>query len=295
MRNQAFAFIKPHAMKSQAVATYIGDVFEDGDVLIPFKKAFTNAEMESDGLIDHHFESISRAALIQNVSKLTVSASAKEMFKDAFNVAWDEALAQGKIISGSGACAGLEGMLPRKLCSEWARYGATEIQQDVYVSWFEDQDLYVLNGFYLATRHEYVAEGAAVMTMLLDFEMDWHEFSEAIIGCENPAAALEESIRGYLYDRAGVLEMVIDPIDNIIHVSASPFTALCEKMVWLKKAQWAKDPLLLKLVELSGKTPSVVAKWVASKYCDIALQALCVDQDTETVADILFKGLGETL
>ena len=41
MRNQAFAFIKPHAMKSQAIATYIGDIFEDGDVKVPFKKLLT--------------------------------------------------------------------------------------------------------------------------------------------------------------------------------------------------------------------------------------------------------------
>ncbi len=295
MRNQAFAFIKPHAMKSQAVATYIGDMFEDGDVKVPFQKVFTNAEMESGGLIDHHFESVSRAALIQDVSKLIVSDSAKEVFKDAFRVAWDEAVAQGKIVSSRDACVRLDGMSPRKLCSDWARYGATEIEKDIYVSWFEENYLYVLNGFYLATRHEYVAEGAAVMAMLLDFEMDWHEFREAVVGCENPAAALEESIRGYLYDRAGVLEMVIDPIDNVIHVSASPFAALCEKMIWLKKAQWAKDPLLLKLVELSGKTPSVVAKWVASKYCDETLHALCEDKDTEAVADILFKKLEEAL
>lgn len=46
MRNQAFAFIKPHAMKSRAVATYIGDMFEDGDVQVPFKKTFTSSEME---------------------------------------------------------------------------------------------------------------------------------------------------------------------------------------------------------------------------------------------------------
>ena len=287
MRNQAFAFIKPHAMKSQAVATYIGDVFEDGDVQVPFKKAFTNAELESGGLIDRHFESVSCASLIEDVSKLVLSDSAKEVFKDAFNVVWDDALAQGKIVSGKDACTRMDGMSPRKLCSEWARYGATEIEQDICVSWFEDNDLYVLNGFYLATRHEYVTEGAAVMTMLLDFEMDWHEFHEAIVGCENPAAALEESIRGYLYDRAGVLEMVIDPIDNIIHVSASPFAALCEKLIWLKKAQWSKDPLLVKLVELSGKTPSAVAKWVALKYCDTSLQALCEDKDTEIVAELL--------
>ena len=145
MRNQAFAFIKPHAMKSQAVATYIGDMFEDGDVLVPFKKAFSNADMESGGLIDHHFESVSRAALIDDVSKLLVSDSAKEVFKDAFSVAWDDALTRGKIVSSMDACARLDGMSPRKLCSDWARYGATEIEQDIYVSWFEENDLYVLN------------------------------------------------------------------------------------------------------------------------------------------------------
>jgi len=291
MRNQAFAFIKPHAMKSQAVATYIGDVFEDGDVHVPFKKTFTSSEMDSRGLIDRHFASVSRASLIDDVSKLEVSDSGKEIFKDAFNEAWDDAIAAGKVVNSTEARVRLEGMSPRKLCSEWAAHGATELDQDIYVSYFHENDLYVLNGFYLATRHEYVAEGASVAVMLLDFEMDWREFHEAIVGYENPAAALEESIRGYLYDRAGVLEMVIDPIDNIIHVSESPFAALCEKMIWLKKAQWSSDPLLVKLVENSGKTPSVVAKWIASKYCDEALHALCEDKDTETVAELLSEML----
>ncbi len=287
MRNQAFAFIKPHAMKSQAVATYIGDVFEDGEVQVSFKKVFTNTEMASRGLIDHHFAGVSRASLIEDVSKLAVSDAGRDVFKDSFNVAWDDAVARGKVVNSTEARIRLDGMPPRKLCSEWAKYGAVEIEQNIFVSWFEDNDLYVLNGFYPATRIEYVAEGASVMVMLLDFEMDWHEFREAIVGCENPAAALEESIRGYLYDRAGVLEMVIDPVDNIIHVSASPFAALCEKMIWLKKAQWAGDPLLARLVELSGKTPAVVAKWIASKYCDATIHALYEDKDTETVADLL--------
>ncbi len=287
MRNQAFAFIKPHAMKSQAVATYIGDVFEDGDVHVTFKKTFTGSEMEAGGLIDRHFASVSRASLIDDVSKLGVSDSGKEIFKDSFNVSWDDAVAAGKVVNSTKARVRLEGMSPRKLCSEWAAHGALELGQDIYVSCFEENDLYVLNGFYPATRYEYVAEGASVVVMLLDFEMDWREFREAIVGCENPAAALEESIRGYLYDRAGVLEMVIDPIDNIIHVSASPFAALCEKMIWLKKAQWSGDPLLTKLVEISGKTPSVVAKWIASKYCDAAMQTLFLDKDTESVAETL--------
>lgn len=287
MRNQAFAFIKPHAMKSQAIATYIGDIFEDGDVKVPFKKLLTGEVIAREKLIDRHFADVSHVAFLDDVAKLAITEAGRESFKIAFQVDWDAAVAAGKVVSGSDLCTQLDNLSPEDLCSMWAAYGAVEIQPNVFVSFFDEPGRYVLNGFYPVLRKGYVAPGSSLMLMLLDFEMDWHEFREAIIGCENPAAAVEESIRGYLYDRAAVLEMVIDPLDNILHVSASPVAALCEKMIWLDEAQWIEDPLLKQVSEKTGRGLHVVADWIVGHYTDSAWLAQFEDQDTERVAESL--------
>ena len=293
MRNQAFAFIKPHAIKSQAIATYIADVFEDADVKVAFSRRRTGPEIAKGNLIDRHFGAVSRIAFADDVTRIGVTEAGRESFRIAFGKAWDDVVAEGKVVNSRDVCALLENLSPEELCSMWASHGAIEIGPDVFVSWFDEADRYVLNGFYPVLRKSYLAEGASVQLMLLDFEMDWHEFREAVIGSENPAAALEESIRGYLYDRAGALEMVIDPIDNILHVSASPFAALCEKMNWLDEAQWIEDPLLKKVAEISGREKKEVAIWVSGLCSDRAMTAMFEDKDTESVAETLAAMIGK--
>ena len=289
MRNQAFAFIKPHAMNSQAAATYIEDVFEDENIKVSFKVRKTSREVA--GLIDRHFGRVADIAFTENVSSLDPGEEGRGLFRDAFGEDWDDAVADGCVLNCHQARARMDDASAKDLCTEWAKYGAVEIAPDFFVSWFEEQEAYVLNGFYPVLRESYVADDAAVLVMLLDFEMDWHEFHEAVVGCDNPAAALEDSIRGYLYDLAAVLEMIIDPVDNIMHVSASPFEALCEKMVWLDEAQWMKDPLLLAVAEKTGKAPAEVAAWIFERRDEAALRATFADIDTPLVAAALADSL----
>ena len=64
---------------------------------------------------------------------------------------------------------------------------------------------------------------------------------------ESPAAALEESVRGFLYDRRDALAMRIDRYDNVIHASASPLEALLDRMAWQTPAKWRRDPFFKRL------------------------------------------------
>lgn len=291
MRNQAFAFIKPHAMKSQAIATTIGDMFEDGDITVSYSCVFSAEQLAAEGLIDQHFGAVSRVALIDDVAALTVSEAGREAFAQAFGASWDAEVAGGRVVNSLEAQRRLDAT-PAALCSAWAKYGAIEIGRDCYVAYFEDGGFYVLNGFYPSRRNAYLTDEASVAVMLLDFEMDWHEFREAIVGSENPAAALEESIRGYLYDRAAALEIMIDSIDNVLHVSASPFAALCEKRVWLEPTIWQADSLLRALRERTGKPDAEILAWVWKKAADSASWDVFADQDTEVVAEALAIAMG---
>ena len=105
--------------------------------------------------------------------------------------------------------------------------------------------VYVVNGFYPAERAPYAdPAGPGVMAMLLEFDIPWRDFNEVVVGDENPAGALEESIRGFLYDRREALAMRIDLFDNVLHASRSAFDALCETLLWLGPEAAEGDPLL---------------------------------------------------
>lgn len=95
------------------------------------------------------------------------------------------------------------------------------------------------------------------MTFLLDFDQSWQDFNEVIIGDEQPAGALEESIRGFLYDRRDSLGIRIDLFDNIIHASRSPFEALCDKLVWCSAELYRKDPLFQAAVDAGMPDDSI--------------------------------------
>ena len=287
MRNQAFAFIKPHAIQSQAVATSIGDILEDAGVTVSFTRRVTGPELAGSGVVDRHFGGVARGAAYDGAAPLETTEEGREAFKRLFSETWDGAFRAGRIVGADFARERLKGIGAKELCAEWADLGAIEVGPDVYVAWFKDAERYVVNGFYPAIRESYLAPTAAVQLMLLDFEMPWRDFRETVIGDEHPEAALEESIRGYLYDRAGVLEMLIDPVDNIIHASASPLDALAEKMMWLDEAQWVGDPLLVALAGRTGLKPRALVPWVAGRAVDRAVRAMFVDMDTERVADDL--------
>lgn len=292
MRNQAFAFIKPHAMKSQAIATYIGDMFEDGDIIVSYNQVVSAEQLAAGGLIDRHFGAIARVALIDDVSALAVTEAGREAFARAYGADWDAEVLAGRVVNSLEAERRLDAT-PISLCSAWAEHGAVELEGDIYVSYFDEHGFYVLNGFYPARRSAYLADEASVAVMLLDFEMDWHEFREGIVGNENPASAIEESIRGYLYDRAAALEIVIDSVDNVLHVSTSAFAALCEKRVWLEPTIWQADPLLRTLGERTGKSDELILARIAEKAADCGSWIVFEDQDTEAVAESLVEFVGQ--
>lgn len=287
MRNQAFAFIKPHAVQSQAVATTLGDIFEDAGVSVSFTRRAIGPDLARSGVVDRHFGGVARGAAYDGGAPLETTEEGREAFKRLFNETWDGACGAGRVVGADFARERLKGIGVKELCAEWADVGAVEVGPDVCVAWFKDAERYVVNGFYPAIRDAYLAPNAAVQLMLLDFDMAWRDFHETVVGDEHPAAALEESIRGYLYDRAGVLEMLIDPVDNILHASASPLDALAEKMTWLDEAQWVGDPLLAALAARTGLGPRALVAWVAARARDRAVRAMFVDMDTERVAEDL--------
>ena len=292
MRSRAFAFLKPHAMVSQAVVDAVADRFAEAGVAVARKERLPAADLAER--YDRHAGPAAHAALASDPVAL-FGDDARARFADAFEEDLPAVAAAGRLLSPFAAMDRLV-LDPDGLLRAWIARGAEDFGGGLYAARLEPEGLrhggrcdcghehhaherhdcdcghehhdcdcghhrahgevpchaasgpdpvFVVNGFYPAERAPYAdPAGPGVLAMLLDFELPWSDFNDVVIGDENPAGALEESIRGYLYDRRDALAMRIDRFDNVLHASRSAFDALCETLLWLGPAAARGDPLL---------------------------------------------------
>ena len=289
MRSRAFAFLKPHAMASQAVVNAVGDRFEEAGVAVAWRGAHP-----ATGLAERYDRLVgpaARAALAPDPAAL-FGADARARFSEVFEEDFAAVAAAGRLLSPFAAMDRLV-LDPDGLLRAWISRGAEDFGGGLYAAHLEPEGLrhahhrhdhdcahdhehkcdcahehgevlhpavpggvYVINGFYPAERAPYAdPNGPGVMSMLLEFDIPWRDFNEVVVGDENPAGALEESIRGFLYDRREALAMRIDLFDNVLHASRSAFDALCDTLIWLGPEAAEGDPLL-SLLRANPSLPS---------------------------------------
>ena len=274
MKHRSFGYIKPHAMSSQAAVTAAGDIFETAGVRVSGLKRLSGAEVARGGFFDRQHGAAARFALAPDAAGIEPLGTdeAREAFEEAFGEPLAKVLAAGTLLPAERAREKL-GLSPDDLLREWAEHGATRLAPGLYVARLEHEGLYVANGFHSALRAPFAdPDGPGVMLFDLAFDMPWRDFAEVVVGDESPAGALEESIRGFLYDRRDALAMRIDRYDNVIHAGVSPLEALLDRMAWRTPATWRRDPFFKRL----GADPA-------------ALEALRDDEDL--LASL--RGLGE--
>lgn len=244
--HRSFGYVKPHAMGSQAVVTAVGDIFEAAGVRVSGLKRISGAELARGGFFDRQHGAVARFALAPDAAALPLDG-AGGAFEAAFGEPLGKVLAAGTLLPAERAREKL-GLSPDDLLREWAEHGATRLAPGLYVARLDHENLYVANGFYPAMRAPFAdPAGPGVMTFELAFDRPWSDFNEVVVGDESPAAALEESVRGYLYDRREALAMRVDRYDNLIHASASPLETLLDRMAWQTPAKWRSDPLFRRL------------------------------------------------
>ncbi|MGN0844093.1 MAG: hypothetical protein ACI4QT_02580 [Kiritimatiellia bacterium] len=324
MRNQAFAYIKPHAMGSQAVVSAIGTIFENAGVRVTGMRRIEAPELAQKGYFDLQNGSIARFSLLENLLDF---APFSQAFEQAFGEDWNDVCAENRFFPSQQAAAKL-GFSPDDLLLYWCFAGSIQFADGLYIgrldlaeleerihpkedgeettgcchcghdhhhhghSCHPQKPVYVVNGFYPAQRQPYLnPTGPGVQSFFLDFDCDWTDFNDVIIGDEDPAGALEESIRGFLYDRSDALGFRIDRFDNILHASGSAFEALCDKFCW--GASRKTDPLwkLLssaKAFPMRKLGPALLALRNDENFCASVL-GLDPQQTLEPLLDALAK------
>ncbi len=113
-KNSAFVFIKPHAntSKTQKLVT---DTFKTKGIKVIEEGELTGVEIDRDRLIDQHYYAIASKATLVKPDKMPVPAN---KFKEAFNITWEKALADGLVFNALDACTHL-GITSDQLDAAW--------------------------------------------------------------------------------------------------------------------------------------------------------------------------------
>lgn len=233
--NTALVFVKPHAA-TDACEAFVRQHLTAAGINILSSGVKRADEIDSKKLIDQHYGSLAQLAMSTQPADISLAASAKEAFAEAYGTEWDAAL--GSMLRNDDALErlGCDGL---RLEEMWRGGVQCKLAPGTYVSRLDgpDEPLFTINGFYPAMRQAFVEAGAEVRYLVCGFEearLSWADFRQKVIGSTNPADAQPGSARAEILGRWEELGLASAPTLalNGVHASAGPLEGLKERCVW---------------------------------------------------------------
>ena len=274
--NVAFVMIKPHAVTPR-IAELLEASFTANGLHVEEKGEIRSELIEQDKLIDKQFPRVARHALEVKPEELALTNDVKMQFLATYQVNWDSLIRDGgKIYNAVDAALSLGHLTALQLAKRWNAYAnpPLELGPGIFVKYFEGDDVFVINGFYLLLREKYFAPEKVVRWYIVSWDeraLAWTDFLAKLIGAPNPASAQEGSIRANIAKnwRALGLAEALTETDNAIHASASPLEALGERVNWI--GQQIDNDLFGRALILGGCSVPLVRDWLANPVVSIGL------------------------
>lgn len=239
VKNQAFVFIKPHAV-TDAAKDLVKETFEKKSIAIKKEGSIEAADIDKRMLVDKHYYSIASKATLKKPTELNIP---KDKFKDKFGIEWDDVVKDDKAFNAKDACEkfGVDAMKLDELWATAKKEGKlVKFGGGFYCGAVEHggQTLYVFNGFFMSMRSKFVADGVSIYYYVVEWDStacSWEDFRGKVLGPTDPADAPEDSLRGLIAAKWKDLGLKSAPNvgDNGVHASASPFEAFAERANWL--------------------------------------------------------------
>jgi len=273
--NSAFVFVKPHACKGTPgkVEAVVEESFRNAGVRVLDSGEMTAEVIDKNKHIDTHYGAIASKAVLLKPSELNVPDKGKAGFQKMFGESWDDALAAGKVYNAADGAAKL-GLDGAGLNAKWGTLsrGKDLIKFGGGFYCGKVDDIYIMNGFYMAMRAAYCAPGEKIRWYTVAWPSDglsWADFRGTVLGATDPSTAPVGSIRRTILDQYKKLGLASKPDtgDNGVHASASPFEALSERVNWLG-VDAGSDPFG-KALRAAGASAEQIAQWSGDEQVEV--------------------------
>ena len=264
-KNQAFVFVKPHAVTDQ-VNNLVRHELEAKGIKILSEGELTSETIDKDKLIDQHYYAIASKATILKPEEMNVPA---DKFQGFFGESWESAMGAKKVYNALDACKKLN-INGEEMAKLWAdakknkklvKFGGGFYCGEIT---YKKEKLYVFNGFFMEMRNAFTTPGKKIHYYSVEWDeknLPWSDFRGKLLGPTDPKEAPKDSLRGMVLADWKKLGLTAEPNvgDNAVHASASPFEAMAERMNWLG-ATCPKDAFCSALTA-SGIPEPVIKAW----------------------------------
>jgi len=238
-KNEAYVFIKPHAVTPQVVDLVKKGLAKYG-ITILSEGTLDAKTIEDKLLIDNHYYAIANKASLTKPADLNPPEAKLKEFETHFGISWAQALKEGKVYNAVDACKamGIDGAEMDRL---WAKSkdanNLVKFGGGFYAGKVQ-QPIYVINGFYMAMREKYTKPPASIHYFVTEWDsstLSWEDFRGKVLGATDPTTAESKAIRRQILDNWKSLGLTSKPnvADNGVHASASPFEAMAERINWV--------------------------------------------------------------
>jgi hypothetical protein len=291
--NTAWVYIHPRA-NTPSVRDLVHDLLLDHINPLYDGGGRIMAEYDLDGrmlaeyhhVIDRHYGLIAKYAMMNQVDILEMTTiMCEKEFQRGFGEDWSVVCREKRICSGREAMDILR-CDARGLYEAWKTALVVRLGKDLYCGrihsvrgkWF-----YVLNGFYMVMRNEYLEPSSCVHAYVIQWSAEmlpWEDFLTRAIGSSDPSKALPDSLRRIIYERYRQLEMEEQPNElfNAIHASESPLEGLAERMNWSFSKSLQQDEFG-RLLLGKGIPESKILEWCENSRVSMSWDATSVGRD----------------
>jgi len=264
VRNQAFVFVKPHAV-TPATNSLVRQTLKERGIKITSEGDLTSDVIDKKKLIDQHYYAIASKATLLKPSELNIP---NDKFQKQFGISWEQA--KPNAYNALDACEKL-GCDSEELNKLWGACKKNDklakLGGGFYCGLVEKpgkEPIYVFNAFFMSMRSQFTAPGRSIHYYTVEWEekdLPWEDFRGKVLGQTDPKTSPPGSLRRKILDDWKQLGLSSEPNvgDNGVHASASPFEALCERMNWLS-VRCGKDAYCKNLLK-AGVTEETIKAW----------------------------------
>jgi nucleoside diphosphate kinase len=272
-------FCKPSVSASPQAVQLIKAQLELHGLKLQHHLRIPGAEMRSRKIFESQYASLKHFALCP-VEDIQLSANEAKQFRTAFaSQSWDDAVHTKMALNAANACAVLK-VDQAELYAMWDRAEVkVRLRRGLVVARFDRncavdaamrkrlyKPYYVVNGFYPTLQEQYSSSEACTEVFICEWDeaqTTWAQLLSKVVGATDPANAPADSIRGALFRQWENVVLTTQPSvwDNGIHVSASAFEGLAERLLWKKGSMLYTDLLGSRLLSARIKSTQIT-EWL---------------------------------
>ena len=292
--NQFLFFLKPELTESidrfQVIADFILSKLNEFRLSIESVFVISGEYLAKNNVMSNHYGVIDAAA---HSPEASMTESMWKNFEESFMKKREEA----RVVGGIPYLADHPQLDSATLSAAWLERGYTRLGSGTYCQYIEEENVYLVNGFYPRLLNHFTRPGSCIVCFVLRGSTSWSVARGEFAGATAPEKADLGSVRNGLLTRKeefGLPEVSANL--NGVHLSAGPLEGVVEILRFSSAKMKLRDLVFGKMLEESFSESEIALMLsngpVSTKEGQVTCFDLTEELDSVDAIDVMRAALG---